>query len=64
MAREAITPAQKLLNRYVFSGAAFTGLAALVLARFAWVRLAQGLRKAPAGSLPQTRLCTLMHASR
>ena len=40
MAREAITPAQKLLNRYVFSGAAFAALAAAVLARVAWVRLA------------------------
>ena len=37
MAGEALTPAQKVRNRYLFNGAVFTGLAALVLGRFAWV---------------------------
>lgn len=37
MAREAVSPAQKLVNRYVFNGAVFTGLAALALGRYAWV---------------------------
>nr|BBJ25283.1 3-ketoacyl-ACP synthase-2 [Coccomyxa sp. Obi] len=36
MAREAVSPAQKLVNRYVFNGAVFTGLAALALGRYAW----------------------------
>jgi hypothetical protein len=39
MAREAISPAQKLINRYVFNGAVFSGLAALALGRYAWVSL-------------------------
>ena len=38
MAGEALTPGQKVRNRYLFNGAVFTGLAALVLGRFAWVR--------------------------
>jgi len=37
MAREAISPAQKLVNRYFFNGAVFTGIAALALGRYAWV---------------------------
>ena len=37
MAGEALTPGQKVRNRYLFNGAVFTGLAALVLGRFAWV---------------------------
>ena len=38
MAGEALSPGQKVRNRYLFNGAVFTGVAALVLGRFAWVR--------------------------
>lgn len=40
MVGEALTPVQKLVNRYVFNGAVFAGLAAFVVGRFAWVRSA------------------------
>lgn len=45
MVGEALTPGQKLINRYIFNGAVFTGLSALVIGRFAWVRDAVHLQR-------------------
>ena len=39
MTRESQSPLQKLQNRYLWNGSVLAGLAALVLTRFAWVRL-------------------------
>lgn len=37
MAVEKVSPGQKLLNRYLYTGGVFAGLAALTIAHYAWV---------------------------
>lgn len=37
MAVEKVSPGQKVLNRYVYTGGVFAGLAALTVAHYAWV---------------------------
>lgn len=38
MAVEKVSPGQKVLNRYVYTGGVFAGLAALTIAHYTWVR--------------------------
>ena len=37
MAVEKVSPGQKVLNRYLYTGGVFAGLAALIIAHYTWV---------------------------
>jgi hypothetical protein len=60
MVGEALSPVQKLMNRYVFNGAVFAGLAALIVGRFALVDLLSWMCTAcrPLSLIVVAKFCT------